>query len=228
MRRKSSSTLRVRLVQAMGCLRVNVSKEQFYNMYEKHGGSLWVPGLFGKEVSSKTEVVGSWHWKGCHHDVTVSFLLFSNGKCKMSLGTGSWNPSSLMPKFGSDPWLDFCAYFCTHLTGIATFDWEIKLMSADKTCIQSGYEIRTDILAQEWRNAGRFECVIDPHTFESGRISTVKGYIDEKRLITVDHRGNVHFTGFTSWYDLLYWVQACDLMLANHFHCQNTLFHDET
>lgn len=214
-RNKSDSTLRVRLVQAMGKTDP-IEKGEFYGFKREHGGSLWVPGTFGQVVQNENEMIGSWHWSGEYAGVNISILLFSNGRIKMSLGTGSWDPIPLLEMYqGGDPWVDTCGFLFEKICDRICLSWTIHLMSADKR-----YEylpgIRTDQLADLWRRSGQFHRVLDPFTFETGRISTVKGYLEEKKLITIDHRGNVHFTGFKSWNALFRCVQLCDQLMHQY------------
>lgn len=217
-RKKIQTDLRIRFVQLTGNVVGDlIPRDEFLSLKGMRGGELWVPGSFGQNVRSESEMIGTWHWKGTYDkDVTISILLFSNGRLKLSLGTGNWNVRRLRLQFEECDSIDeiykwTCSFLVKKLCGRAVRDWKIHLVSADKRYTNPFGGFRTESLVKLWMDSDLFEGrVIAPFTFERGRISAIRGYIDNKKTISLDHRGNVHFTGFSSIDDLCTWETRFD------------------
>lgn len=221
--KQTRSDLRVRLVQLTGNIDDMIKRDEFLSLKNVHGGELWVPGSFGQNVRSESEMIGSWHWKGTYaKDVTISLLLFSNGRVKISLGTGNWNLRNLRLQFEDCDSIDeiykwTCGCIVEKLCGREVRDFKIHLVSADigyTDPLRGGF--RTESLVRPWMESDLFGGrVVAPYTFERGRISTIRGYINHKKTISLDHRGNVHFTGFNSIDDLCTWESRFDKFISS-------------
>lgn len=205
-RRSSTATLRVRFVQTTGDTGGPVDADEFRFVHEQHGGHLWAPGRFGCPVR-EGYAIGCWHWVGSFYDTRVSVLWFANGRCKISLGTGDWDPDLWFAEHEYDPWTTVCALFCSKTIGRTCLEWTVHLMSADK---RWSHGLRLEPLIERMRADGAFKFIVDPHVMPRGRIGALRAYWTEKSVVVIDHKGNVQWTGFRSWNELRRAVRYVD------------------
>lgn len=218
-RRASSSTLRVRFVQATADTGRPVERAEFQDVVARFGGDLWAPGRFGQSVRDGY-AIGCWHWKGDFYDTCVSMLWFANGRCKISLGTGAWTPLEWFRDNDDDPWVLVCGLISEQMLGRMTVDWTVHVMSADK---RWAHGLKLEPLVQLFRAEPEFASVLEPHVMPQGRLGALRAYRADGSVIIIDHKGNVQWTGFRSWCDLASMVAYVDRVARA---LDSTLLHD--
>lgn len=200
---KDASDLQVKMMQCTGTMDIPLTHKDFLHIYDRSEDDakcmFWKPGKLGAEVDDPlTSKIGSMHVHASMLGITVSLILFSTGKFKLSLGRGLEQRSCSIDETRQ---LAECILFRIARRYIE--DFHVHLISAMKRY----QEIKSVFAMQDIMEASSlYATVRRPHFHESGRVCAVRGYIDtnSRANVSIDHGGWAHFTGFKNTKDLQY------------------------
>lgn len=212
---KTDRDMQVKMVQSTGCFEGPFSREDLLYVYDRMGESqctFWKPGRLGKVVEDPwNDTIGSIHIHGDVLGVTISTILFSNGKFKLSLGRGLERRKCTVEDVHE---LAECILF--RVTGRRIRDYRIHLISAIKLYdpVKSVYALGNVL---EYSEA--YELIRRPHFIEGGRVCAVRAYLDAKTHahVAIDHGGWSHYTGFKTTDDLLRAERTFDACMDRYF-----------
>lgn len=192
----SDRSLQVKMVQCTGSFVDAFTKNELLQIRMKFGEEscqLWKPGRLGHTVEDPIHhPIGSIHVHSEILGITVSSIVFSNGKFKISLGKGLECRRCSIEEVND---LADCIMF--RMTGRRMHSFHVHLISAVKLYdpIESVYA-----LGNVLEGSKEYARVRRPHFTESGRICAVRAYVNAegRAHVAIDHGGWSHFTGFNT------------------------------
>lgn len=192
----SDRNLQVKMVQCTGSFLDAFTRDELLQIRRKIGDEscqFWKPGRLGHVVEDPLHhPIGSVH---IHHEllgITVSSIVFSNGKFKLSLGRGLECRHCSVEEVN-----ELADSIMFRMTGRRMHTFHVHLISAVKL-----YDPIESVcaLGNVLEKSGEYARIRRPHFTESGRICAVRAYgsAEGRAHVAIDHGGWSHFTGFNT------------------------------